>query len=44
MKGGMLGNSVENDYVCGAVQQCGVSVARALQFAASLQCAKIAAL
>lgn len=39
----MLGNSVENDYVCWVVQQRGVSIAVAVQFAALLQCANIAA-
>lgn len=40
----MLGNSVENDYVCRVVQQCGVSIAVAVQFAGCLQRANIAAL
>lgn len=40
----MLGNSVENDYVCRAMQQCGATIAAAVQFAASLQYTNIAAL
>lgn len=40
----MLGNSVENDYVCRVVQRCGVSFAIAVQFSALLQYENIAAL
>lgn len=39
----MLGNSLENDYVCQAVQRCAVSIALAVHFVASLQYADIAA-
>lgn len=38
----MLGNSLENDYVCRGVQQRGVSLAVAVHFVASLQYANIA--
>lgn len=40
----MLGNSVENDYVCRVVQQSDVSIALAVQFAGCLQYANNAAL
>lgn len=40
----MLGNSVENDHVCRVVQQSGARIAVAVQFAAPLQFAYIAAL
>lgn len=38
----MLGNSLENDYVCRVVQQRGVSLAVVVHFVASLQYANIA--
>lgn len=40
----MLGNSVENDYVCRVVQRRGVSIAVAVQFADCLQCVNTAGL
>lgn len=39
----MLGNSLENDYVCRVTQQWGVSIAVAVHFVGLLQYADIAA-
>lgn len=44
IRGGMLGNSVENEHVCLAMQECGILITADVKVAIPLQYANIAPL